>query len=180
MNLTENIKFILTKTITVLATDIKAELTKQGHIDTGKLANSMTVKKVESGDTLSVGVEMEDYYGIVESGVKRFRIPFGGRKKKGNNKKKSEYIKALIEWWERKGKNAEKAKSAAFATAKKHKEEGMPSRNSYKFSKNGRRLKFIQESTNDSPVIKEMEVKILDSCEDEMQVYFNQMQNEIA
>ena len=56
----------------------------------------------------------------------------------------------------------------------------MPSRNSYKFSKNGRRLKFIQESTNDSPVIKEMEVKILDSCEDEMQVYFNQMQNEIA
>ena len=53
-------------------------------------------------------------------------------------------IKALTAWWKREGLVEKEAKSAAFATAFKHQKEGMPTVNSYAFSKNNRRLGQLQ------------------------------------
>jgi hypothetical protein len=44
------------------------------------------------------------------------------------------------------GLGSREALSAAFATAKKHKREGMPSRGSYAFSSNGRRTGFVKNT----------------------------------
>ena len=62
-----------------------------------------------------------------------------------------------------KGRSLKQAKAAAFATAHKHKEEGMPTRGSKRFSNNGRRLNFITESTKASKEIDLTAELILDS-----------------
>ncbi len=113
--------------------ELRNELEQQGHKDTGKLIDSIEYEILTDTDTIKIVFTYLYYGDIVETGVKPANIPFSGR----SGAKTSKYIEALKNWAKRKG--FKKPLSAAFAIANKHKKEGMPTKNSYKFSSNGRR-----------------------------------------
>lgn len=126
---------------------IRKELTEQGHKLTGKLLDSIrTVSKAVAEGEIEIEIRMLSRYRFTEYGVKANRIPFGNRKGRGEGT--SKYIQGLIEFalLRRMTTDREEALSIAFAIARKHKSEGMPTRGSYKYSNNGRR-KFFQKTT---------------------------------
>lgn len=131
--------------MSLLKLQLKSKLEAQGHGRRGvsKLIDSIDYE-IESTATIMVaGMYMEDYYIFVEKGVKASRIPYYP----GSGRKTSKYIQGLIRFWRlKKGLSPRAAKRAAFATANKHKKEGMPSRSSFKFSKDGTRLGFLDST----------------------------------
>lgn len=120
---------------------IHRELREQGHYLTGELERSVqgTVTETE-GDATLVGTAL-DYGQILNKGVTAARIPFGGSN--GDGKGTSKYIQALIDYFKKRGLDDKEAMRAAFATAHKHKKEGMPTSTSKKHSTTGNRLNFI-------------------------------------
>lgn len=116
------------------------ELIAQGHRGSSKLIESLegTVKKIPDG--FEIVISGNNYAKFVDQGVKASRIPYRRGRGRGG---KSKYIQALIAYFTKKG--AADPKAAAFATANKHKKEGMPTRASFKFSKTGKRTEFIDE-----------------------------------
>lgn len=151
----------------IAALSLKAELIKQGHVLTGKLLNSIHSVINETNDVITAVLELEEYGFIVNSGVTAAKIPFtpGGR----SGGRTSKYIEGLIKFFQlKKGLSLKNAKSAAFATANVHKREGMPSRNSYSFSNNGKRTGFIEdglkkiESSIDNLMANTIDTKIFD------------------
>lgn len=116
------------------------EYEEQGHRMTGALADQMRVEITKLSDGVMGVIWINDYYKYLDKGVAANRIPFNP----GSGKKRSQYIEGLIQFFRIKlGLDGDEAKSAAFATAWKQKEEGMPTRGSYAFSKNGRRTDFF-------------------------------------
>ena len=122
----------------------------QGHNLTGRLKDSIDYEIAHDDNTVTAKMYMEDYGVFVEFGVPAERIPFGGKSGKGGT---SKYIQGLISFFELRGLSGREAVGAAFATAHKHKREGMPTRNSRRFSKTGERTGFIrtviEEDTKD-------------------------------
>ena len=116
------------------------ELIAQGHRGSSKLIDSLagTVGKIQGG--FEIVITANHYYKFVDQGVRPSRVPYSGRRGRGG---KSQYIQALIAYFKKKG--AADPKAAAFATAAKHKKEGMPTRASFRFSKTGKRTEFIDE-----------------------------------
>lgn len=116
------------------------ELQAQGHVNTGKLYDSIDYDIQILSQQIVSGFYFEDYGFIVDQGVKAERIPFNP----GSGATSSKYIQGLINFFKSKGiLNDKEAKSAAFATAWKHKREGMPTRTSFAYSNNGRRTGFV-------------------------------------
>lgn len=116
------------------------ELRAQGHYNTGALEHSISgrMQKISGGYQIT-GHAL--YYGfILDQGVKPDRIPFDFT----GNGGKSQYITGLIKYWKSKGLSDKEAKSAAFATAIKHKKEGMPTKGSRGNSSTGFRTEFIE------------------------------------
>ncbi len=138
--LAEQLKKNLTVLGNYLVDELQKELTQQGHKATGSLIQSIQYEVEFFINELSLAVSYLDYGLIIENGVSPQRIPFGGSKKGDFSK----YISALMAWIKQKGleQDEKSIKGFAFAIAKKHKKEGMPTKNSYKFAKNGRRLGF--------------------------------------
>lgn len=155
-----------------ISEDIKSELRLQGHVNTGELIKSVQSGVINQTDGVDLEIEMNDYHVFVEHGVKAGRIPFGGRSKGGRGQT-SKYIEGLIKFWTAKGKSKEEAKRAAFATAHKQKSEGMPTRQSYEHSKNGRRTQFLNESTKSTRQINELENNLIDQVDFEAQKILN-------
>jgi len=120
--------------------ELAAEIESQGHRDTGALIDSIEYEILTSPTEVKIVFTYLFYGEILEAGVKAKNIPFGGV----TNKKTSKYIEALKNWAARKG--MKNPLGAAFAIAKTHKKQGMPTVNSYKFSNNGRR-KFWRSFT---------------------------------
>lgn len=121
---------------------------RQGHKLTGRLIRSMEFKvNVKSG--VAVGdVYMEHYSQFLERGVRASRIPFSGRSGRGGT---SKYIQALADYFKKRGVPSREVLRAAFATAYKHKREGMPTRASSRFSQDsGVRTGFITRTVNES------------------------------
>jgi len=86
-------------------------------------------------------------YGIIiEVGVPASKIPYSGRRNGG----KSKYIQGLIRFWQLKGLGEKESIRAAFATAAVHKREGMPSRGSYGYSRNGERKNWIKNTVTNN------------------------------
>ena len=83
---------------------------------------------------------MQDYGLFVERGVRANRIPYG----RYSGRKTSKYIQGLIRFFKLKGKSEKESKRLAFMTANAHKREGMPTRASYRFSRNGRRVGAVR------------------------------------
>ncbi len=152
---------ILRTTGDKISVDIKDELRDQGHINSGKLIKSVK-SQVVTGTDVSLNIDMLDYHVFVEHGVTASRIPFGG---KSTGAKRSKYIEGLIRFFKNLGKSNKEAKGAAFATAHKHADKGMPTKASFQHSKNGRRLSFIDESTKANKEFDLAEELILDSVE---------------
>ena len=123
---------------------MKELLKLQGHRLTGKLEESLRfeVKKKKKGvSVVFFGLK----YGIyLDKGVSPARVPFGGRR---TGATKSLYIQGLQKFAEKRFfVNKKKALSIAFAIARKHKKEGIPTLASVAFSKTGERLNWIDRS----------------------------------
>lgn len=177
MNIRDKIKSTLLRFGGSISNEIKEELKQQGHVNTGKLSNSILFGVSENGNDLNLDVSMLDYHVFVEKGVQAKRIPFGGR---STGRKSSKYIEGLIAFFRAKGRSEKEAKSAAFATAHVHKREGMPSRSSFQYSSNGRRLLFIDESTKASKEIELIGTTIQDTLEDEGNLILDEFEKAIA
>lgn len=118
------------------------ELAEQGHRNTGALERSLSYEVKRESDKV-VGLMTANMYAIfLEFGVPASRIPYTP----GSGAKRSKYIQGLITYFTTKGLNPNEAKSAAFATARAHKREGMPTRASSRFSSSGRRTGFIRHT----------------------------------
>lgn len=116
--------------------ELANELEAQGHRDTGALIDSIQYEILMDADIIRIVFTYLYYGDIVNDGVTAAKIPFG----QSSGAKTSLYIEALKEWAKRKG--MKNPLNAAFAIAKTHKKEGMPSQGSYKFSNNGRRKEW--------------------------------------
>lgn len=120
-----------------LQEDLRKELKAQGHYLTGKLNDSIEYNIEVLPGIVRAEMEIEDYGIAMEFGVPASRIPYtpGG----GGT---SKYIQGLIRFWNLRGVTGKEGIRAAFATARKHKREGMPTRSSYAFSTTGARTGF--------------------------------------
>lgn len=122
--------------------ELRKELEAQGHKDTGKLIDSIEYEILSDSKEIKIVFEYLFYGDILNAGVKPSRIPFG----KSTTAKTSKYIEALKNWAARKG--MKNPLGAAFAIAKTQKREGMPTKGSYVFSKNGRRKNWRSFTLN--------------------------------
>lgn len=122
-----------------LQADLRKELKSQGHYLTGRLHDSIEYEIEVVGDVVRAVMECEDYGLSMEFGVSADKIPYTPG---GNRGGTSKYIQGLISFWNKRGVTGREGIRAAFATAAKHKREGMPTRSSYAFSTTGERTGF--------------------------------------
>jgi len=122
-----------------LQDDLRKELKAQGHYLTGKLNDSIEYDIRVEGDFIRAEMEIEDYGLAMEFGVPASRIPYTPGAGGGGT---SKYIQGLIRFWNLRGVTGREGVRAAFATARKHKREGMPTRSSHAFSSTGARTGF--------------------------------------
>ena len=144
--------------------DISTKLKEQGHNNTGSLLNSIDFKAYQAADTIVSDFFMNDYWNKVNYGVSASRIP-------GSGAKKRKYIDDLINYFLSKGYSDKESKSFAFATATIHKREGMPTKASSRFSKNGERTGFVTkviDNNNNFDILSHEFMLMIDNFIDEM------------
>jgi hypothetical protein len=124
----------------IIEEGLREESRNQGHTLTGAMEESFGAFIEPLGVETRLTGTANGYTLYVNGGVPSKRIPFAP----GSGAKSSKYITGLINYWRLRGLTEEEATRAAFATAHKHKEEGMPTDASYRFSSNGQRLKLIE------------------------------------
>ncbi len=117
----------------------------QGHKLSGALERSLRFEVKQDKGTLSI-VFFGLQYGIfIDKGVSPNRIPFGGRR---TGRRRSLYIQGLQRFAQKRFLvNKKEALRIAFAIARKHKREGLPTLASFKFSQTGERKNWIERST---------------------------------
>lgn len=126
---------------------VKESFALQGHKLTGELERSIEYKVNQKRDAINIDFYLYDYGMIQNYGVTASRIPFNP----GSGAKTSKYIDGLKNFAKlRFGVDDKKAKSIAFAIAYKHKQQGMPTRGSYAYSKNGKRTGAIFDALKES------------------------------
>lgn len=138
MSITRDILFVGRR---LLDESIIKESIIQGHYLTGNFQRSFTAEVTEDAEFTVVATEVASYGVIVNDGVVASRIPF----RQGSGAKTSKYIDGLKAFFMLKGLPEKEAERAAFATAISHKRQGMPTANSFQYSKNGKRQLFIEE-----------------------------------
>ncbi len=136
-----------------------AEFKKQGHSLTGAFEAGVEsqYEKTLYGTTINI---LFPYYGkYLQLGVPAEKIPFGRAATvssqtslfgdSGGGAKTSKYIQALANYAKLRLNAAtdKDATSIAFAIAKTHKKEGMPTKSSEQFSSTGRRIGFVDAAT---------------------------------
>lgn len=134
------IQDVVTEFMPELEKQAKAELQEQGHALTGSLEESMETTVYSDGDTTVGEISFNDYGNILDKGVTPERIPFRGS---GTH---SAYIEGLKTFWSLRGLSEKEATKAAFATAQKHSQEGMPTANAYAYSSNSRRTDWKEQA----------------------------------
>lgn len=122
---------------------LRKTLEDQGHVNTGRLRDSIKYEiEVKTGAVVA-RMESLDYGLVMEFGIPAGRIPYGGRTGRGG---RSKYIQGLITYFESKGLQGREAIGAAFATANVHRREGLPTVASRRFSNTGERTGFVKSS----------------------------------
>jgi len=136
---------ILAKQIGALIVDeLRRQYRLQGHNLTGKLIASIEDKVTLTVTGAKVQVLIVDYGVIINNGTPASRIPYTPGSGRGGT---SKYIQGLQNFARlRMGLNAREALSVAFAIAKKQSKEGMPTKGSFRFSKNGKRTGAIEDT----------------------------------
>lgn len=134
----------------LLILNLRDELKQQGHHLTGALEESLKSAVTKTGDKNILEITSLGYMNPVDEGVPASRIPYNPDVK--SSAKTSKYIEGLKRYAKlRFGLSDDKeALSAAFAIAKKHAKEGMPTSGSFAFSNNSRRTLSISESYNEN------------------------------
>ena len=131
---------------------IADEWIKQGHDLTGAFRERMQSEIVQSYESTKINIydTTERGYGIIlNRGVRpeNIKYPFARARIAGLTR----YFKL------RKGLDDKEALSAAFATAAKHKKEGMPTKDSEVFSQTGKRTQFVEDATKEiDEVVREL------------------------
>ena len=144
-DLIDDMILTLTAAMDIAIEQTQKELTAQGHVLTGRLRDNITQEIEIIGSSIMVHMLLEDYFEPIEKGVAASNIPFGS-----GGGTTSDYIQGLIRSFEQRGLTSKDAKRAAFATANKHRMEGMPTRASFRFSRNGRRTGFLTQAFKDA------------------------------
>lgn len=145
--------------------DLALELRDQGHKLTGGLIRSLEYKVRRTANEVLIDFFSAPYGRILNTGVPARKIPFSPGAPRG---KTSKYIEGLIRYAKKRfGFSKKQATRRAFQIANAHKREGMPTRGSYRFSKNGRRTGWIDiVIEKDGPKVEEMIVeKVSDTLE---------------
>ena len=115
------------------------EWDQQGHKMNQSKFESEIEHKVEGNKVTILGVHYAEY---IDRGVTSQNIPYSPGSKSGA--KTSKYIQGLADYvLKRMGIGGAQGLSIAFAIAKTHKKEGMPTDGSYKDTKTGQRTGFI-------------------------------------
>jgi hypothetical protein len=121
--------------IEILAKEVRNSLVSeaelQGHKLTGKLEKNLTYEVVSSDDEATATIYGPDYAIYLNYGVSAERVRYP--------------IRVMIEYFTKRGLPMKEATSAAWATRAKHKKEGMPTKASQRFSKNGNRTGFLDD-----------------------------------
>jgi hypothetical protein len=154
----------LEKAMQRLQSSIRKNLELQGHVNTGRLRDSIQYEITPMGDSVKAVIECEDYGLALEFGVPASRIPFGN-----GTGETSKYIQGLITFFESKGLQGRDAVGAAFATAYTHKREGMPSIGSAAFSRTGERTGWANAAL-------EQDLNVIASILEETTGYFLQIE----
>ena len=135
------------KVAEVVLLAVRNELQGQGHNMSSSLSKSIEYEIKAEAQKVAIEYSLYDYGMILNYGVKPERIPYT----QGSGAKTSKFIEGLKRWVEyRTGKSGKEAQSVAFAIARTMKKEGMPTKGSYKYSKNGRRLNWIGEGIQEA------------------------------
>jgi len=151
------------------------ELKTQGHRLTGALANSIQFQvRRDFNNRYTLLGYMLGYGQFVNDGVSASRIPFNP----GSGARHSRFIDSLKTYWENRGLNPKDAERAAFATARKMKQYGMPSPGSYRYSKNGARRLFISRAVQIA--LPEMTATVIASYQAEILKLYNKTKSELV
>jgi len=124
---------------------VKLELAAQGHTLTGALIDS--VRGVITTTTTGAMIEgvWLSYGGPVNTGVPASNIPYTRGSRSGGGS--SAYIAGLTLFAKLRFRATDKeATRIAFAIANKHKQQGMPTQASKRFSKTGKRTGAVQDA----------------------------------
>mgnify|MGYP006348231797 CR=1 FL=1 len=126
--------------------EAQSELRQQGHRVTGETEKSFKADVKVLGAYHFEGVILVKTSAIILNyGVSASKVPYSGGRGRGGT---SKYIQALLNWAAlvKPDLNDKERKSFVFAVAKKAKQEGHPTKGSYKYSSNGRRKDWIEYS----------------------------------
>ena len=143
----------------IIRKEVERVLTEQGHVLTGKIFDEVDniVKAIKDGYILEG--HYQPYSIFVHKGVKAERIPYSP----GSGRRHSKYIEALKQYARHRGMS--EPDRAAFAIARVHKREGMPTKASSRFSQTGERLKFLDYALKDEKVDVKVEKIMADAIE---------------
>lgn len=146
MNAEERLRDNLRDALEYIISISKQELRNQGHFNTGNLENSF-LAKIRSAEPIG-DIYVNDYGLDLDAGVDSSRIDINTQSK-------------ILEPWVQSKLNitGKEYKSIAFLIARKQSIEGIPTKNSFKYSTNGRRTGWIDEATS-SDIFDEVEKKI--------------------
>lgn len=161
MVLPEQLKQEMSYVMSLIRLELQSTLEKQGYgtKEKSKLQQTMSYEIELVATTIVASMYMEDYFVYVENETPPESIPFSGTRK-GSGAKTSKYIQGLYTYWRRKrGLRPKEALRASFATAHVHKKKGRPNSNSKRFSKNGKRTGFIENT------LKAIEGRVFDILE---------------
>lgn len=149
---------VLTEVGQDLVVAIRGELERQGHVNTGRLRDSIGYKISEFGGnmTLTVLANEVDYASAINDGFRPNSLP---------------NVYAIEEWVKQRGIQSNNPKlktnkALAFAIAKTIQREGSPTRGSFQFSKNGFRRGFAnrpfgsRRNSIHSKIVKGMTVEL--------------------
>lgn len=134
-------KQLLNQIASIALQAVAIEWKAQGHNLTGKAVQELETRIVERGNDTIIEGYVLDYMANINSGVPASSIPYSP----GSGARSSQYIAGLISYVQKRmGKSQREAQSIAFAIASRHKKEGMPTKNSARFSSTGKRTGFIE------------------------------------
>ena len=114
---------------------IGSEFIGQGHNNRGSLIRGFETRVIIFPGIIAGELLMDEYGLILNDGVKPNRIPY----QRGSGRGNSKYITALKAYVRSKGL----PEGVAYAIANKQKQEGMPTRASFRFSRTGKRTGAI-------------------------------------
>ena len=166
---TKYLKENLKEAVLLLSNEIIEELVSQGHKATGKLISSINQKVTVQLNSLIGEIEMLYYGRFVDEGVKAEKVKIGRK-----------YIDAIVRWLKVKKfqGNNKKLRGIAFAIGNKHKKEGIPTKASSRFSKDGRRKEFVNIAFKRRE--KEVTRLIEDATQKDVEIFFEKRFKNVA